>query len=436
MNTDGEQDGLRERFTGAEDVLAVILGGGRGTRLYPLTQVRCKPAVPFGGKYRLIDIPISNCINSAITKIFVLTQFNSASLMRHVTKTYQFGAFQRGFVDILAAQQTMERSDWYQGTADAVRQNLRAIGSRTGTYILILGGDHLYRMDYRDFLTTHVQRGADISIAVYPVRREEASSYGILRVDAEDRIIEFHEKPRDEALLDRLAFGRPGGEKRYLASMGIYVFSRHVLPEALSDNAQTDFGKEIIPSSIKKYRVVAHHFDGYWRDIGTTRSYYEANLEMVSPLPPFNFYDTRHPIYTRARFLPACKINSSVMERCLVADGSIITHAEVRNSVVGLRSVIRPGSRILDSVIIGADYYEGEVDAWGKPSDPSKLPPIGIGENVHIERCIIDKNARIGNNVTIINRERHEKFDGPNYVVREGLVLIPKDSIIESGTII
>ena len=428
----------RHVFSNTDDVLAVILGGGRGMRLYPLTAVRSKPAVPFGGKYRLIDIPISNCINSGITRIFVLTQFNSASLNRHVSRTYQFSSFIKGFVDILAAQQTIESSDWYQGTADAVRQNMHAIRSRPHSQIMILSGDHLYRMDYRYFLRAHVEQRADISIGVCPVTRDDASGYGIMRVGRDDRITEFHEKPADPHVLDRLAVKSGDPAKPYLASMGIYIFNPDVLEKALADTAQTDFGREIIPASIKRFRVTAYPFSGYWRDIGTIRSFYEANLEMVTPLPPFNFYNTRHPIYTRPRFLPASKINSSIVERCLLADGCIVTRADLRNSVVGLRTIIRANSRILESVILGADYYEQEFSESAAVSSQRQEDPVGmgIGRNVHIERAIIDKNARIGDNVTIINARGHKDFDGPGFVVRDGLVIVPKNTVIKPGTII
>ncbi|HUV38060.1 MAG TPA: sugar phosphate nucleotidyltransferase, partial [Planctomycetota bacterium] len=296
-------------LTPTENVVTLILGGGRGTRLYPLTALRSKPAVPFGGKYRLIDIPMSNCINSGLTKIFVLTQFNSASLNRHVWQSYRFGTLTRGFVEIMAAQQTMENSDWYQGTADAVRQNLRAIESRQVEYILILAGDHLYRMDYRPFLRAHLDTEADISVAVHPVGRREAPDLGVMRIDREGRIVEFHEKPKDAAVLARLAIKGTKGPKRHLASMGVYIFKRQVLVNMLANVGHTDFGREVIPASIEQYKVMSYPFDGYWRDIGTIRSFYEANLEMVAPIPPFDFYDAEHPIYTLEQKLPPSKIN-------------------------------------------------------------------------------------------------------------------------------
>ncbi len=420
----------QQAFQDTEDVQVLILGGGQGARLYPLTAVRSKPAVPFGGSYRLIDIPMSNCINSRLTKIFVLTQFNSASLNRHVSQTYRFGAFTRGFVDILAAQQTMDNRDWYQGTADAVRQNLRAIDSRHGKYVLILAGDHLYRMDYRPFLMAHVDRQADISIAVHPVRREEAGNLGIVRVDEDGRIVEFHEKPKDPRVLSGLAIKGADHRRAFLASMGIYIFNRDVLFESLSDKAMTDFGQELIPSALATRRVISYRFDDYWRDIGTIRSFYEANLEMVAPIPPFNFYDTRYPIYTRSRALPGSKITRASIEWCLLAEGCIVTGAELRNTVVGVRSFVRSGCRILDSVILGADFYEDELKR------PKEEIGLGIGENCHIERAIIDKNARIGDGVTLVNSKRLHEFDGPNYCIRDGLVIIPKGAVVKPGTII
>jgi glucose-1-phosphate adenylyltransferase len=417
-------------FADTESVQVLILGGGRGTRLYPLTERRCKPAVPFGGKYRLIDIAMSNCINSGLRKIFVLTQFNSASLNRHVWQTYQFGSLTRGFIEILAAQQTMDNTDWYQGTADAVRQNLRAVESRYGKYVLILAGDHLYRMDYRPFLRAHVDHGADISLAVHPVRREEAPDLGIVRTDEEGRVVEFHEKPKDPKVLGGLAIRGLDHKKAFLASMGIYIFNRDVLFEALADKSQTDFGKEVIPANIGRYKVVAYRFDDYWRDIGTIRSFYEANLEMVAPIPPFNFYDTRYPIYTRSRALPGSKITRASIEYCLLAEGCIVTQAELRNTVVGLRAFVRSGCRIMDSVLLGADYYEDELKR------PRSEIGLGIGENCHIERAIIDKNARIGDSVTLVNSKQLKDFDGPNYCIRDGLVIIPKNAVVKPGTII
>ena len=423
-----------------DDAIAVILGGGRGTRLYPLTKLRSKPAVPFGGKYRLIDISISNCINSAVERVFVLTQFNSISLNRHVNRTYRFGTFSRGFVDILAARQTETSSDWYQGTADAVRQNLHTFNDRPHEVVLILSGDHLYRMDYRDFVARHLASGADITIGVVPVTRQQAPELGIVATDPEGRIVRFAEKPSSPELLSelRLAGPLPGqatlptGGRQYLASMGIYVFRRGVLSQVLADRTGSDFGGEVIPEAMKRFRVMAFFFDGYWRDIGTIRSFYEANLELTTPVPSFNFYDERYPIFSRARFLPCSKVNACTVEHSLLADGCIINRSEIRNSVIGLRSVIGENSRILNSVLMGADYYEA-----GPPSDPAAAGiPVGIGPGCHIERAIIDKDARIGPNVQIVNRNKVRECDEPLYSIREGIVVIPKNTVIPPGTII
>lgn len=423
-----------------EDILTLILGGGRGTRLYPLTAVRSKPAVPFGGKYRLIDISLSNCINSAMNRVFILTQFNSVSLHRHVNRTYRFGALNRGFVEILAAQQTIESSDWYQGTADAVRQNLRTINSQLHEEVLILSGDHLYRMDYRDFIFRHRQTGADISIGVIPVTEDAAPGLGIVRVNEDGRIVQFAEKPTDPKLLEDLRMRPPvagwpkppPAGRPYLASMGIYIFNREVLTDALADKSQTDFGGEVIPNAIGRHRVMAFFFDGYWRDIGTIRSFYQANLELVSAVPPFNFYDERHPIYTRARFLPPSKVNACNVEHSLLADGCIINRSEIRFSVVGLRSVIGENSRILHSVLMGADYYE---DTSAPPANPGD-PHLGVGRNCQIERAIVDKGARIGDGVKIVNRDRMTEYNGPHYSIRDGIVVIPKNAVIPSGAVI
>ena len=422
-------EGDRVVFDNTEDVQVIILGGGQGQRLYPLTAGRSKPAVPFGGKYRLIDIPMSNCINSNLTQIYVLTQFNSASLNQHVVQAYQFGTITRGFVEVLAAQQTMENTDWYQGTADAVRQNLTAMADHKCRYVLILAGDHLYRMDYRPFLRAHVDRNADISIAVNPAKEKDASEFGIMRVGEGAKIIEFHEKPKDKDVLKSLAITDEKGRKRFMASMGVYIFNWDVLLETLSGDA-TDFGKHVIPDSISRYNVVAFKFDDYWRDIGTIRSFYEANIEMVAPIPPFNFYDSKYPIYTLAPLLPASKINYSSVEWCLLSDGCIVNRAELRNSVIGVRAFIRAGARIVDSVILGADYYENELQ---RSDDEVGL---GIGEGVEIHKAIIDKNARIGDKVKILNKKGVKHFDGPNYVIRDGIVIVPKNTVIPPGTVI
>ena len=422
-----------------ERVIAVILGGGRGARLYPLTKLRCKPAVPFGGKYRLIDIPISNCINSGLDRVFVVTQFNSTSLNRHITRAYRSGTF-RGFVEILAAQQTVASSDWYQGTADAVRQNLLAFGEHRHGEVLILSGDHLYKMDYGDFLTTHRDSQADITIGIIPVTREEAPELGIVTTDANGSVVRFAEKPAEPELLDTLKLtkplpgqsGKPSGRRDYLASMGIYVFRREVLSEVLSNLGKSDFGGEVIPEAIKHFRVMTHLFQGYWRDIGTIRSFYEANIELTVPVPPFNFYEERHPIYSRPRFLPASKVDACTVEHSLLAEGCIINRSEIRNSVIGVRSVIGENSRILNSVLMGADFYEEEAP----PAQATAPIPVGIGPGCHIERAIIDKDAHIGHGVQIINRDKTLECDHLLYSIRDGIIVIVKGAVLPPGTII
>jgi len=412
----------------AENILAIILGGGKGTRLYPLTKYRAKPAVPIAGKFRIIDIAVSNCLNSGIEKIFILTQFNTHSLHRHIYDTFQLGAFSRGFVDILAAQQTMDNTNWYQGTADAVRQNLSFIGNIGADYILILSGDHLYRMDYRKFLKTHLEKNSDVTISVTPVSRKETGSFGILQVDESSRIRCFFEKPFDEQLLDRIKSPLVSGNRAYLASMGIYIFSREVLFETLEEIKGDDFGRHIIPEAIKRYRVFAHRFDGYWRDIGTVKSFFEANLELASLNPPFSFYDEKYPIYTRPRFLPGSRMRKCDVENVLIADGCYLSECRIHNSVIGLRAIIRKGTTVEQSVIMGADYYENET--------PPDFIPIGIGHNCIIKRAIIDKNARIGDNVRIINEKGFANFDAENYSIRDGIVVIPKNTTIPDGTVI
>jgi glucose-1-phosphate adenylyltransferase len=423
-------------------VLAAILGGGRGTRLYPLTKFRSKPAVPLAGKYRLIDIPISNCINSDIRRVYILTQFNSVSLHRHVTRTFHFDAFTRGFVEILAAQQTLTGELWYQGTADAVRQNLRYFQDGRTRHVLILSGDQLYQMDFRRLLEHHSQTGAEMTIAALPVKREDASRFGILKTDADSRVTEFFEKPKDQQLLDHLraepdAFkhmGADAAEKTHLASMGIYLFDLDVLVHLLTASSKTDFGKEIIPDSIKANRVFAFVFHGYWEDIGTIESFHKANLDFASPHPKFDFYRLEAPIYTRSRFLPASRVISCTLENTLLGDGCILEEARCENSVIGIRSIIKAGARIKDSVLMGNDSYQSEAD---KAQDQRLgIPLVGIGKNVAITRAIIDKNARIGDNVVIENQKGLRHFDAPNYNIRDGVVIIPKSETIPPGTVI
>jgi glucose-1-phosphate adenylyltransferase len=422
--------------TPAEDVLAIIMGGGAGTRLFPLTKERAKPAVPLAGKYRLVDIPISNCLNAGFRQVYVLTQFNSESLHRHITASYKFDNFTTSFVEILAAQQTPEGASWYQGTADAVRQNLRYFLERPYKYYLILSGDQLYRMDYCDLLQAHFQTGADITLGTTPVDRQAASSFGIMHSDAKRRIFRFEEKPKDSKILDELRIppelltelGRPTDAEFYQGSMGIYVFNRQILVDALANNYD-DFGKHVIPASLQKYNVFAYIFQGYWEDIGTVRAFFEANLALTDALPPYNFFDRLNPIYTHARFLPASKINGAQVNRAIIADGCIITNANIERAVIGIRSVIENGSRIRNSVLMGADFYQLE-----DPQSTPELPGLGIGRHCVIEGAIIDKNARVGDEVVITPEGKPDNLDGDNYYIRDGVIVVPKGSIIPAGT--
>ncbi len=427
-----------------ENVTAIILGGGAGSRLFPLTKERSKPAVPLGGKYRLIDVPISNCINSNIMKIFVLTQFNSASLNRHVSRTYRFSSFSSGFVEILAAEQRKDSPDWFQGTADAVRQVLPHLRDWNVKTLLILSGDHLYRMNYHDFLRRHFETNADVTISVIPCKPSEAEEFGLLKTDEKGKIIEFKEKPKGEELesmrVDTTNFGltQEESEKRpYLASMGIYVFNYERLVELLeTDNSWIDFGREIIPSSIEKLNVQAHLFNDYWEDIGTIRAFYEANLDLASPLPQFNFFNTDSPIYTRSRYLPPSKVHSCNIDNSMVSEGCILNGITARNSIIGLRSRIDAGTTIENSIIMGADFYEAIEEMQANVN--AKKPHVGIGKNCVIRRAIIDKNVRIGKNVQLINQNNLEHADGENgnYFIREGIILVPKNAVIADGTII
>ncbi|MBI4732851.1 MAG: glucose-1-phosphate adenylyltransferase [Chloroflexi bacterium] len=410
---------------GMNEILALILGGGRGSRLHPLTKLRSKPAVPIAGKYRLIDIPISNCINSGIYRIDVLTQFNSHSLHRHISQTYNFDAFHLGFVEILAAEQTPESADWYQGTADAVRKQLFQLRSSHAKHVLILAGDHLYRMDYAPMAGFHWQRGADITVAVQPVARADAPRFGILKRGADGRITDFVEKPKDPGVQQNFV-SRADEERPFLGSMGIYLFDTQVLIDLLTDNPDfDDFGSDIIPHAIRNYAVYGFDFDGFWADIGTIRSFYETNLDLTTANPAFNFYDTEHPIYTHARFLPGSAVEDSLLKDVLLAEGCRIQKAEITHSVIGVRSVIAAGTVIRDCVLMGADYYTSEQPG---------LPPIGVGPNCHIEGAIIDKNARLGAEVVIRPFPRGTEINQENWVVQDGIVVIPKNGIIPSGT--
>lgn len=416
-----------------EDLLAIILGGGRGTRLFPLTFKRSKPAVPIAGKYRLIDIPISNCLNSNVKRIFVLTQFNSESLNQHISRTYKFDIFSEAFVSILAAEQTDEGDRWFQGTADAVRQSLRHLHRHRARDILILSGDQLYQMDYRAMVATHRQSEAECTVGVIPVDAAQAPNFGILKIDASGRIVEFEEKPRPESL-PRLASDIPGLGPRWLASMGIYVFERKTMERELAQSDAVDFGRHIIPGAVPKMRVQAYLHQGYWEDVGTLQSYFQANLALTDALPPFDFYQAGAPVYSHPRFLPASKIANCSINQALVSEGCILLGAEIERSVIGIRARIGAGARLKNTLVLGADRYEtlDEIQS----SHTSGLPPIGIGGESIIENAIIDKNARIGRGVKIVNVDKVHEKDGDGYFIREGLVCVSKAGIIPDGTVI
>jgi glucose-1-phosphate adenylyltransferase len=423
------------------NVLSVIMGGGQGKRLFPLTKERAKPAVPLAGKYRLVDIPISNCINSSLRRIYILTQFNSASLHRHISQSYKFDHFSGGFVEILAAEQTLSDASWYQGTADAVRKNLIHVLNHDFEHLLILSGDQLYRMDFRKIIEEHAQTEADLTIATIPVSRKEAEGFGIMQIDGDRRITRFVEKPKEPALLDSLklprssypAFGIQDDRELLLASMGIYVFKREVLVHML-DNNHTDFGKHIIPSAIKSHRVYSHVYQGYWEDIGTIRSFFEANLDVTSELPRFNFFDMAAPVFSRPRFLPGSKINGAHIDHAVVTDGCIINHARISHSIVGIRSLVGAGSELNRVILLGCDYYESQASI--EENIRNNRPRIGVGLNTRIDNAIIDKNARIGDNVVITPAGKPDNHDHPLYFIRDGIVIIPKNAIIPHGTVI
>ncbi|HSQ27476.1 MAG TPA: glucose-1-phosphate adenylyltransferase [Anaerolineales bacterium] len=412
-----------------DQILAVILGGGVGKRLYPLTKQRAKPAVPIAGKYRLIDVPISNCINSGIQRIAVLTQFNSVSLHRHITQTYNFDAFHQGYVQILAAEQTPRSTDWYTGTADAVRKQLFEIKATQTDFVLILAGDHLYRMDYAALAAFHWEHKADITVAVQPVLATEAFRFGLLKRNPDYRIESFVEKPRDTEILAQFV-SRDEPERPYLGSMGIYLFNTSVLIDLLEDTSHVDFGGQIIPNSLSTYDVFGYDFDDYWEDIGTIRSFYETNLLLAKPESPFNFYNPIRPIYTRPRFLPGSVVDGATLTNVLLAEGCQIRKATISNSVIGLRSQISDGVRIDKSIIMGSDYYDSPDDTI-----PSNIP-LGIGANCQIEGAIIDKNARIGDGVVIKPFPRGVELDKGNWVVQDGIVVIPKSTVLHPGTYI
>jgi glucose-1-phosphate adenylyltransferase len=411
------------------DILGVILGGGRGQRLYPLTRDRAKPAVPIAGKYRLIDIPISNCINSGINRIEVLTMYNSVSLNRHITRAYVFDAFHRGWVEVLAAEQTIESESWYQGTADAVRKQMFEIRSTGADYVLILAGDHLYRMDYHPMAEFHWKQDADITIAVQPVPADQASRLGLLQRSAKDRITDFVEKPKDPKVLAKFV-SRDDPIRPYIGSMGIYLFKTEVLLNILKQTTDDDFGGEVIPKAIHTHKVYGYDFEGYWVDIGTMRTFYETNLSLTRPNPPFNFHDLTQPIYTRARFLPGSTFDGAVLEHVLLTEGCRIGKAEIHDSLIGLRSQIGNGVRLKATVMMGADYY-----------DPAGIPPrggipLGVGDGCQIEGAILDKNVRIGPGVIIRPFPRGTEIDHKDWAVRDGIIVVPKHTILPGGTVI
>ena len=415
-------------------ILGVVLGGGEGSRLFPLTLIRSKPAVPLGGKYRLVDIPISNCINSGINRIFVLTQYNSESLNRHITQTYRFGLFSQGFVDVLAAEQTPESTHWYQGTADAVRQSLRHILTYTPEHILILSGDHLYRMDYQELYRCHADLNADVTVCVNPVRLEEAGHFGILKMHKNGSITEFREKPADPDVLSSLKVDVPAwerygvtGDRPFMASMGVYLFKTEVLIKVLEQVPEMDFGRDIIPAALADYDVRGYVFQGYWADIGSIKAFYDANLRLASQKPDFSFYEADAPIYSHPRFLPASRIQDCHLHDSLVSEGCEIQRSEISETVIGIRSIIRRGAKLTQTLMLGADFYEEAADSE---------VPLGVGEGSVITKAIIDKNARVGRNVTIRNQDELVDFDGPDYFIRDGIVVIPKNGTIADNTVI
>mgnify|MGYP000176155118 CR=1 FL=1 len=430
-----------DQSLGSESVLAVILGGGRGARLFPLTRERAKPAVPLAGKYRLVDIPISNCINSGIKRMYLLTQFNSASLHRHVSQSYKFDHFTRGFVEVLAAEQTLSDSSWFQGTADAVRKHMGHFLNHRFDYILILSGDQLYNMNFHQVLTQHIRNQAELTVATIPVNRGAVTDFGIMKIDEEHRIREFVEKPKEQEVIDSLKLSDAtcqdlrisATDEQFLASMGIYVFNRDVLVSLL-ENDHADFGKHIIPEAIRTRRAYSYVYQGYWEDVGTIKTFFDANLDAASELPKFNFFDMSSPIYTRPRFLPASKINGAAIDHAVLSDGCIINRAQISDSIVGVRSLVGDGTMIQRVVMMGADYYE--TDSSIDYNVSINRPPIGIGSNTRIQNAIIDKNARIGNNCVVSPAGKDVNMDGDGFYVRDGIVIIPKNAVIPDNTVI
>jgi len=422
-------------------IVTLILAGGLGTRLYPLTKMRSKPAMPIAGKFRLVDISISNCIHSNLKKIFVLTQFSTESLHRHIFKTYLFDNFSKDFVTILSAQQTSENLDWYQGTADAVRQNMRFI-QRDADLVLILSGDHIYKMNYQQFINFHIQKQADISISVYPVFEEQTPEFGVMKVNQNARITDFLEKPKEPEQREKMKvsekvfhqFGLKSDGRTHLASMGIYLFNWAVLNELLENTTHEDFGKGVIPYAIKNKKVYGYFFNGYWADIGTIRNFFEMHMDLTQALPKFNFYDEKSPIFTHARFLPSSKILSAEVNHSILSEGSIINRSRINHSIIGLRSRIGENSLIDHSIVMGADYFESHEEIINNAK--RGIPKIGIGNDCEIRNAIIDNNARIGNGVKLINVRNIAEEKAENYVIRYGIIVIPINSIIPDGTVI
>ncbi len=408
------------------NAVGLILGGGEGSRLQPLTRDRAKPAVPIGGKYRLVDIPISNCIHSNIRSIFLLTQFNSVSLHQHIQSTYKFDDFQQSFVRILAAQQTPGSGAWYEGTADAVRKTFRYFMDMRPDLVLILSGDQLYRLNFQDVIAQHLEHEADVTICTKPVPREQAGSLGIMQVDKNRQIINFVEKPGDTPALDGLE-APFGDQTRYLASMGIYLFKTSVLSKVLEDESQTDFGKHIIPAAIRQHKVFSYSHEGYWRDIGTIRSFWETNLALTDLSPDFDFYSVDAPIYTRMRYLPPSKLYKTRVTGSMVAEGCRISAASIDNSIIGTRAIIGDDTRIEKSIVMGADYYE-------KDAPPQGLPALGIGRDCEIRNAIIDKNVRVGDGCSITGEGRDDDEVSDFYAIRDGVIVIPKNTVIPAGT--
>jgi glucose-1-phosphate adenylyltransferase len=432
---------VRKNRQNPSHVLSIILAGGAGKRLFPLTQDRSKPAVPLGGKYRLIDIPISNCLNSGLKRLFVLTQFNSASLNHHITTTFRFDPFAEGFIEVLAAEQTMSNSNWFQGTADAVRQHLHRFSGRENDYHLILAGDQLYRMNYQLLLESHWRQGADVSICVIPRSEAMASSFGLLKLQRDGRIEQFREKPKGDALLemrtDTAALGlspEDAVERPYVASMGIYLFKRSALIDLLSDPSMIDFGYQVIPRAIEKYDVYGFLFDGYWEDLGTVDAFYKANIGLTSSAPHFDFHDMEAPIFTHPRFLPPSRIENCAIRDSIIAEGSILRGARIVNSIVGIRSVIDENVVLEKTLVMGADYYEDEDDE--QYNQQLGIPRIGIGRGTILRKAIIDKNAHIGTDVRVINEQGMQNWDGPGYYIRDGIVIVPKNGVLPNGTVI